>query len=552
MRRDLHPHDQAHGLPPVARHCHDLRVLTTLGPEDAHGHENHGGIEVEAQQTDQTSQEKIYNHCVKIKVKVMVGIKNAYLHLRCTLLIPMDSNTGHCQEDSDWRLAGVGKHWILITEQRAIHDDPSIPLGWIVMAELRSTQVDPSTPLGWILTALQRPTQRSTSVDATVPIGWILMAEQIATPGESLLHTGEHQQLHHHPQVTTPSTHDDETIPKGWKLVTVPPSTQDYETIPKGWKLVTMPPGTQNGETVAAGWILLTMQPHSTDELTYFDGHSIYPARSIFNGEGTQLNITAETAIPVPLLYKDIKEEEHENLLESQEVQPGVETVEADAGLEDHDQHQGRVHQQVNGHESPPLQEGSYKVDQRDQVKKINYLPKNKAIAAQAFSRACLEVHHPVKEILLHDHCLHQEARRGLKRQENKAKQVVIDLEPVPAVAQLLSRLPQSASQSGTSSQATWLDNKMLGSASAFPPALYPVTRATNTAAETATNTEMFATLVLWGQILHHNHLTPKVKIQANQLSLIFRYLEVKPAEVEKFSWALLFPALTCSAWKIG
>ena len=119
------------------------------------------------------------------------------------------------------------------------------------------------------------------------------------------------------------------------------------------------------------------------------------------------------------------------------------------------------------------------------------------------------------QELLLLDHYLHQDTRSGLKSMKSEAKKVIIVPESVPAVAQFLSRLAQSPPQ--TSSRATWLDNQMLGSASALPAALY---RVTSTTAETAVNTEV-TTLVLWGQVLHHNHHTPNVTIQASQLSPI-------------------------------
>ena len=41
VKEDLY----SHSLPPVARHCHGLHVLTALGPGDDHGHAHHGGLE---------------------------------------------------------------------------------------------------------------------------------------------------------------------------------------------------------------------------------------------------------------------------------------------------------------------------------------------------------------------------------------------------------------------------------------------------------------------------------------------------------------------------
>ena len=137
------------------------------------------------------------------------------------------------------------------------------------------------------------------------------------------------------------------------------------------------------------------------------------------------------------MMYKN--EVELESIIET-----GLEAVEAVPACEDHVQHHEQVHhlcQQVS-HESPNLQEGSYKVDQRITVIKLSYLPRYMGIT---------------------------------------------------------SRFPKSPSQSATSSRATWLGNQMLRSASASPPALNRVTRATNTTPETAVNTEMFKLQVLGG-----------------------------------------------------
>ena len=281
---------------------------------------------------------------------------------------------------------------------------------------------------------------------------------------------------------------------------------------------------------IPTGWNLLTMQPLSTVDQRYLDGQSTLPARFIF--------YTATSIfIPVRHQYKDSMEEEHEKL-ERQELHLGVETIEAD-----HDQHQEHVHhlcQQVNGHESPPLQDESCMVDQRDQVKKMNYLPKDKAIPEQASSRACPEIHHCVQELHLEDHCLHQQTRSGLKRTKSKAKKVKVNLESVPAVAQFVSRLAQSTSRSGTSSRATWLDNQMLGSASAFPVAPHTVS---------STTTDDHCLPVGWKartgpDTTGHHHPTNHFKASDATSKLRFwhdcsRYMEISKQVAEKQSTKL-------------
>jgi hypothetical protein len=154
------------------------------------------------------------------------------------------------------------------------------------------------------------------------------------------------------------------------------------------------------------------------------------------------------------MMYKN--EVELESIIET--GLEGLEAVETVPACEDHVQHHEQVHhlcQQVS-HESPNLQEGSYKVDQRITVITLSYLPRYMGIT---------------------------------------------------------SRFPQSPSQSATSSRATWLGNQMLRSASASPPALNRVTRATNTTPETAVNTEVF-NLQVWGEMKTQKQSTePKLRL---------------------------------------
>ena len=250
---------------------------------------------------------------------------------------------------------------------------------------------------------------------------------------------------------------------------------------PDGGKLITVPPGKQDEETVPA--------EYGQAEL---DGQGTFPAGSIYQGVG---KILTSTAVHPDRMRKVV--EELENLLERKEVRLGVETVEAVADYGDHDQHshQGRVHflcQQVNRHKSPPLQDGSCKVNQRDQVNKLNNLPKDGSATPQflqqASSKFCLEVHRPDQELLLQDHCLRQESRIGLKRMESKANKMLIDLESVPALAQIFSRLLKSTTHSWISSLATWLGSPMYGSASAGKHTLSFLTKITESPAEVTHN----------------------------------------------------------------
>ena len=248
---------------------------------------------------------------------------------------------------------------------------------------------------------------------------------------------------------------DDESVPEdeqavsvSWLVLFTRPALQDDQELPTGWMF--QPTTPRDDKSVPEGWMCEDMQLATIDE-TVPDCHCTNLARSIFIIKGMFINKTGNTVIIIttPLLYRngfsawpishnmvdrDLQshnewapvqpnkmhknEEEHEGIIGSLE---GLEVVEAVPTSDDHVQHLEQVNHlcQQDSHESPNLQEGSFKVDQRITVITLSYLPRNKnstssqLIQLQAASRGGLGVRHAGQELLHQDHQLQQGAGNG-------------------------------------------------------------------------------------------------------------------------------------------